>query len=278
MVYFMINVNKTVFIYLVFIILAILSLVSMSSGIKATGIIFDAEAAPGEKVSHQITIDVKNESPADFQVAVVDWAQGPDGSNIPAFDNNTHPYSAKGFLKVSPEKFHLEPGGSQKITVSGEVPKDVGDGGRYAIIRVYTVPGGNNSGINPVGMSIGMNSVARITIAGSHLVKTGEITQLKVGAPISDKQQNISIMFNNTGNIHYVVQTEAFLKDSAGNVLTNASAPMTNNIIPGAMRVIDLSLRPKESLMPGEYNVSAEVRLENGTTLANKETSFKIQQ
>ncbi len=55
------------------------------------------------------------------------------------------------------------------------------------------------------------------------------------------------------------------------------SVPMTNNIIPGAMRVIDLSLKPNEPLKPGEYSVSAEVRLENGTTLANKETSFRSQ-
>lgn len=276
----MVNINKTFFICLALIILAILSLVPISSSIKASGIIFDAKAAPGEKVSHEITIDIKNESPADFRVAVVDWAQGPDGSNIPAIDNNTRPYSAKDFLKASPEKFHLEPGESQKIIVSGEVPRDVGDGGRYAIIRVYTVPGGNKIGANPVGMSIGMNTVARITIAGSHLIKTGEITQLKVDAPISDKQQNISIIFNNTGNIHYVVQTEAFLKDRAGNILTSASAPLTNNIIPGALRVFNLSLLPKEPLKPGEYNISAEVRLENSTgpILASKETSFELKE
>lgn len=272
----MVNMSQIIIICLALAIFAFLSLVPMSSGLQASGIILDAEAAPGEQISHEITISLKNESPTDFQVEVVDWAQGPDGSNGPITDNNTHPYSAKGFLKVSPVKFHLGPGGSQKIMVNGVIPRDVGDGGRYAIIRAYTVPAANKGGANPVGMSVGMNTVARITIAGSHLLKTGEITQLKVGTPVSDKQQNISIMFNNTGNIHYKVQTEAFLKDGTGNVLANASAPLTNNIIPGALRVFNLSLRPKEPLKPGEYSVSAEVRMEDGTALANKETLFKL--
>lgn len=253
----------------------------MSSGIQASGIVLDAKAAPGEQISHNITINIdKNESPSDFMVEVTDWKQGPDGSNGPATDNNTHPYSAKDFFRVSPEKFHLEPGESQTIAVKGEIPRDVGDGGRYAIIRVHTVPPVNKSGANPVGISIAMNTIARITINGSNLLKTGEITRLTVDTPVLDKQQNVSIIFNNTGNIHYIVYTEAFLKDGAGNVLANTSAPPSNNIIPGALHVFNLSLKPKEPLKPGEYNVSAEVRLENSTgpVLASKETSFELEE
>ncbi len=182
----------------------------MSSGIQASGIVLDAKVAPGEQISHNITINIdKNESPSDFIVEIADWKQGSDGSSGPATDNNTHPYSAKDFFRVSPEKFHLEPGESQTIMVKGE------------------------------------------------------ITRLTVDTPVSDKQQDVSIMFNNTGNVHYKVQIDAFLKDRAGNVLANASAPLSNNIIPGALRVFNLSLKPEDPLKSGEYNVSAEVRLDD---------------
>lgn len=270
------NISQTLSICLTLIIFASLSLTSISSGIQATGIVLDAEAAPGEEISHDILINIdKNESPADFQVDVVDMVQGPDGSNNAVNDTNEHIYSAKNFLRASPEKFHLEPGELQKIVVSGKIPNDVGNGGRYAIIRTFTVPK-DEMGMTSMGVSVSMNTVARIAIADSQLLKEGEISQIRIDTPILSEQQNISILFNNTGNIHYKAQIDALLKDRDGNVLARASVPLTNYIIPETLRVFNLSFQPEEPLMPGEYDINVSVRLEDGTILDTEVETFEV--
>ena len=271
------NPGQIILICITLAIFTFLSVIPLSSGIQSTGMVLDAEAAPGEEINHEIFISIdQNESPMDFQVDVVDMVQGTDGSNNAINDTEGHTYSAKSFLQVSPEKFHLESGELQKIIVKGVVPGDVGNGGRYAIIRAYTVLPKDQTGMTSMGMSISMNTVARITIAGSQLIKEGEISQLIVDTPVLGKQQNVSVLFKNTGNVHYKAQIDALLKDRDGNVLANTSSLLTNYIIPETLRVFDLSFHPEESLEPGEYNVNVSVHQEDGTILDNAEATFKV--
>jgi len=271
------NSNQAISICMALTIFAFLSALPLSSGIQATGIVLDAEAAPGDEINHEIIISTdKNESPMDFQVDVVDMVQGTDGSNNAINDTEEHAYSAKSFLQVSPEKFHLEPGELQEITVKGAIPGDVGNGGRYAIIRAYTVNPEDKNGTTSMGISISMNTVVRITIAGSQLIREGEISQIIVDTPVSNEQQNVSVQFKNTGNTHYKAQIDALLKDRDGTVLANTSSLLTNYIIPETLRVFDLSFHPGKSFEPGEYNVSVSARLEDGTVLDSAEAAFKI--
>lgn len=266
---------KVIFIYLTcFIFLALLPL---GTGLKASGIVIEDEAVPGQHLSNEITISTdKSENPMDFQVDVMDWVQGPNGENRAVNESEQKVLSARSFLKVSPTNFHLEPGDSQKILVNGNVPNDVGSGGRYAIIDAHTISSGSKNVGNSLGISYSLNTIVRITIAGSELIRTAEISKLNIDQPISNKQQNVTMVFNNTGNIHYEAQPEIILKDKDNNTIADDIAPVTNNILPFASRIISLSLKPGQALKAGIYSVNGIVRLTDGTVLATKSAKLDI--
>lgn len=266
---------------LVFIVLSfyILSIVPVSSAMGVEGVIFEAEAAPGQHVDHEMTVSLRdNEAPMDLQVDIQDWGQTLDGSNQEMEDGAKPSCSARGFLKASPASFHLEPGESQKVLVEGDIPDDAGSGGRYALISVHSLPTveeGDEGSEGNVGVAVAINALVRLTISGTELLRKGEITDMRIEDP-SCEHQNISLVFNNTGNYHYKACARAALKDEEGNLLANSSSPLSSNIIPFASRIFSLSLTPEKELLPGTYCISATIEEEGGSLLAAKETEIEI--
>jgi hypothetical protein len=259
--------------------LFLLLLVPASSGLGVEGVIFEAEAAPGQHVNHDMTVSLReNEAPMDLQVDIQDWSQTLEGGNQELEEGETSSCSAKGFLKASPASFHLEPGGSQKVLVEGDIPQDVGPGGRYALISIHSLPTveEDDSSEGNVGVAVAINSLVRLTISGTELLREGEITDLRIEDPSSCGHQNISLIFKNTGNYHYKACAKAALKDEEGNLLANSSSPLSSNMIPSASRIFFVSLSLEKELLPGTYYISAIVEQEDGSVLAAKEMETKI--
>jgi hypothetical protein len=179
---------------------------------------------------------------------------------------------------VYPSQFHLEPGATQVIKVEGDIPNNVGSGGRYAIISIRSNPVSKmTAGQSVVGFSLGLDVPVLFTISGTDLVKKGEITNLSVEEPISGEQENVSLLFRNTGNYHYSGFAKAELTDTNGTQLSNATTPVTiSSLFPTFSRLFRLSLVPSSRLRPGTYQINATVNLEDGTILATKKTSFQI--
>lgn len=256
----------------------LLLLMPASFGLGVEGVIFEAEAAPGQHVEHEITVSLRdNEDPMDLQVDILDWGQTLEGSNQEIEEGSVAGYSAKGFLKASPSSFHLDPGESQKVLVEGDIPEDIGSGGRYALISVHSLPtvGEEESSEGSVGVAVAINALVRLTISGTEISRKGEITDMKT-EDSSNEHQNISLIFKNTGNYHYKACAKAALKDEEGNLLANSSSPLSSNIIPSASRIFFVSLTPEKELLPGTYRISTTVEEEDGTVLAAKETEIKI--
>ncbi|MDM7913185.1 MAG: hypothetical protein QUS09_08825, partial [Methanotrichaceae archaeon] len=159
--------------------LFLLLFVPVSFGLGVEGVIFEAEAAPGQHVDHEMTVSLReNEAPMDLQVDIQDWGQTLDGSNQELGEGEKSNCSAKGFLHASPASFHLEPGGSQKVLIEGDIPENVGSGGRYALISVHspiTVEADEGSE-GSVGVAVAINALVRLTISGTELLKRAEIT------------------------------------------------------------------------------------------------------
>ncbi|VVB71757.1 Uncharacterised protein [uncultured archaeon] len=150
---------------------------------------------------------------------------------------------------------------------------DVGSGGRYAIVNIHSKPQGSGT----VGVSLAINIPVRLTINGTEQIKTGKITGIKLKEPLSSKQQNVTVSFENTGNYHYFVGLNASLNDKVGTVLARASIPQSFSVvIPRSTRDIEFSLRPGSGLEAGDYTVNATVSLEDGTVLDRKEVGFTI--
>ncbi len=253
----------------------LLAIGTASAGLGVSGAIFEANVTPGQHISHEMLVNIDpKDQPMDFVAGVIGFGRSLDGANAeirPELDNS--PYTARPFLKVSPASFHLEPGGSKEVVLEGNIPSGVGEGGRYALVNIRSLPTGNGN----VGMAVAIDVPVRLTIANTRLIKTGEITNLSIDKPISRKMQNVSLLFNNTGNYHYYAFAEADLMDAKGNILANSSTPLTaSSIIPRTARLFKMELIPKQELRPGSYKINSTVRLKDGSMLATKEIGFKL--
>jgi hypothetical protein len=245
-----------------------------SAGLLVGNAILEKDIAPGDHISHLMTVTTRDSDPSmDFKVEVMGYGQSPDGSNNELnASQDTSPYTARPFLKVSTDSFHLDPGKSQQITLDGDIPKDVGSGSRYALVNIQSLPLGNQS----VNVILAVDVPVRLTINGSEILNKGEIESINLVAPVSADKQMLSLILKNTGNHHYKAQVYAEVKDKEGSIVTNASTPLVFPILPTYSRLLKLSLTPKIPFKPGTYNVNVTFSMMDGTILANKETSLEI--
>ena len=260
-----------------------------SAGLSLSESTVKMEVNPGQHISKAITISSSSDEKADnYTIEAFGFGDSSIGSAIDLkADQDTSPYSARTFLNISPPNFYLEPGKSERVLIEADIPENVGEGGRYALVNIHSSP----KPIKTAGASISMafNIPVLFTISGTKITKTGEITSLdfnkpnlgpdkkEAGAPLSARQ-NITVVFKNTGNYHYKVRATAELKDESGNILANATSPASiNSIIPTFSNQFMISLIPSVQLKPGAYIIKSAVsNADDGTEIASKEMKFDI--
>lgn len=262
-------------IILALIVLFLINIIA-SSALSVAGVVLDGSISPGDRITHELNVDLEDdEGPMNLTVEIMDWDQQLDGSNYAANESIESSFSARSFFSASPGQFHLVQGGSQKVTLTGIIPEDIGPGGKYAIfsVRSSAMPSAQDQN---VGVQVAVNGLIRLTASGSRLNKSGKISHLSLIEATSRAEQRISMIFNNTGNVHYKIIPAAALEDSQGDILAYAELPLTTNIIPEAARSLELSLKPGRALEAGRYKISANATLEDGTLLAGEELQFEI--
>jgi hypothetical protein len=229
---------------------------------------------PGESFNHTATLHIDpNDLPMNFSVAVYDVKQGLDGYiQINNELEENYIYTAKSFINVSPSHFHLEPGSSQDITITGALPTEIKGGGRYAAIYAES----NSMEKGNMKIKLAAQIPVTITVLGDDVNYSGEISNFLIDHPASTKQQNISFLFTNTGNCHYKVKIESLLKNKAGTILASTSEPLSfDPVLPLFSMLLKTSLVQQKKLNPGAYYVDVKVRLEDDTILASKVVEFK---
>jgi hypothetical protein len=245
-----------------------------SAGIAITGAKFEKIVSPGDPITYVIQVKTDDSDPAtDFMVDLFGIQQTNDGSIMElnaSLDNG--PYTARPFLKVSPSSFHLDPGKTQKVTLEGDIPNDVGSGGRYAMVKIHSLPVGKSM----VGTIIGIKVPILLTINGSEIRNAGEIKSVELIKSPSENKQRLSLLFNNTGNCHFYPILDVDVKDKDGNKVASVSVPRQSTLLPGNSRLFNPVLDPDTPLNPGMYSINATVSMENGTVLANKLTPLEI--
>jgi len=245
-----------------------------ASAINVDGAKYMKTVNAGDTVTHTITVSTKSTDPS-MDIIVDVWGFGQTSSKSysslsPADD--TSPYSARKFITLDTQSFHLNPGESKTITATMVIPKDVGNGGRYAIISVHNTPAADGTTAYITAISIPV----MITIAKSTLRETGTITGIKAGEIVDGQPLHITTSFENTGNIHYYsTKNNVTVSDSAGNVLSTAgTTPSIYAIIPSY--TVDYDVTLDKSLSPGTYNVKSEISLEDGTLLDSKTSAVEV--
>jgi hypothetical protein len=127
-----------------------------------------------------------------------------------------------------------------------------------------------------VGFILAIDVPILLTITGSEVLNKGEIENFSLEQPVSAAKQTLSLLFKNTGNIHYYPTVKAVVKDKDGNIAANVTVPSPISLLPTFTRLFKFDLNPETPLKPGKYNVNASVSLNDGTFLASKEVSFVV--
>lgn len=273
------NLKRTITIpmapFLVIVALFLVCAASPASGLKVSGVILQGTAEPGDNVSFNMEVGLRpGDAPTNFSLDAMDWVQSIKGENQ-AVQSNPGPYSLKDLLVITPQRFYLEPNTSKTVTVNATIPKDAIAGGRYAIVSVHSAPE-EHTAQSSISNQLAINALVAVTVSGPGIHKAGEVTSFAAVKPVSGSEQNMSLLFNNTGNIHTKIKTEATLKDKDGITVANVSVPYTSYILPGAARIIDFSFKPERRLKAGAYTAKASSTLDDGTVLSSKTTEFDI--
>jgi hypothetical protein len=225
-----------------------------------------------------MSVSIASADPAaDMVVQVMGMNQSLDGvNNALMASEDTGPYSARSFITVDKSSFHLEPGGSQNVTATIQIPQDVGAGGRYAMINIVTQPKAGGAGVSFVAA---VNVPIALTIKDSQLVHTGSITILSTGNITSGQPVAIFTDFQNTGNHHFKVQGEVTVSNASGQIMGTVAVPLTaSSVLPGMTRQIPAAFIPQGELAPGDYTINSKVMLEDGTVLDEAAGSFEVEQ
>ena len=136
-----------------------------AGAIKVGGSIYTGSITPGGSAVHIMNISTSPEDSAmDLTVDILGLGQSLEQTNTGlAPEKDTSPYSARTFITVSPKTFHLEPGKSQEVKATINVPQNAGTGGRYAMITIHNAPTGNGTTLIVTAISVPMV----ITLAGT---------------------------------------------------------------------------------------------------------------
>jgi hypothetical protein len=187
---------------------------------------------------------------------------------------DTSPYSARELLSVSPREFHLEPGQTQQLQVAINAPDDVGWGGRYAVIYVYTKP---PEGEESVGVSAAIAVSVILTIEGSEVVREGELTEMSVSDGDPFLPLEVAAVFSNRGNYHYRVSGLATVLDQEGREVAQSPIPRTTaSVVPSFARRLETRLSPAGRWEPATYTLQVDVFTDDGTMLASRSQQVEI--
>ncbi|HOO52740.1 MAG TPA: hypothetical protein PLM24_05145 [Methanothrix sp.] len=243
-----------------------------ASGITVSGIALVTDVSPGEQIVYNMTATADDVSePVDVTAHITAFTHNLIGERVPIPDNETAPYTARDFLKVTPERATIEPGGEVVFVLEGIVPEDVGDGLRYALVRISTVPSGNET----IEFASEVDVPVFLTIAGSEIISRGEISDLNVSEG-DDEGLVVTFLFTNTGNHYCKAEGTAVLKDDEGNVIDEGSHPSGSSVLPSTTRQCVFELAKEVDLAPGTYTVEATVAKTDGTVLDTEVTTVEI--
>lgn len=254
--------------------LGFISVVRAASSLEVSGAFVDISLQPGETYVHTIDVTCSSSMPLDIQVEARGFGQALDGSYIELNKaEDTSPYSALPYIGyIDQPSFHLEPGGSQRVKATIQVPLDITQGTRYAIVYIHSQPIGN--------VILATDVPVILTVPGSEEIKTGEITDLTVSEAFSGQTFEIWTTFKNTGNYYFKVKNQITITDKAGETIGTASSGITNSsIIPTSSRLLKVMpsfSNGSKGFPAGQYFAESKVTLDDGTVLDTEKVSFTV--
>jgi hypothetical protein len=246
-------------------------------GLKVEGAIAEFEASPGEIYIHRMFVkSYQGDPPMGIVVKAYGFGQALDGAYKALSDDEIadYPYSAHEFIThIENSTFNLEPGGTEEVLVTIDVPTDLEQsGGKYALVHVQSQLD-NLDQINfvpsiyiPVVLNFGNWDIQ------------GEIIDMSMNEVQSGKPIEWLVTFRNTGNYHYKAKNLITIEDALGEIVCETVTPLTAvSIIPAYAYQFKVELDLEQGLPQGTYSVTSEIMLEDGTGLDTQTTQFSLE-
>jgi len=245
----------------------------VSAGLQISGSILQKDVLPDDTIQHVMTVTLINEkAPMDVSLEVGGLGTTLDGRPrlIPGGED-TSPYSARQFITLDKTALTLDPNKPQTVIAIIKIPQNVGVGGRYAMIHIYTAPTEGT-----VSLVTAVDVPVVLTIKGTEQINTGNITSVNFKESAGSGQPAIiSVTLKNTGNIHFDNAISSItLIDSSGTSVFDGSSKASQAVAP--LNSIHLDTMIEKELIPGTYTVTASAVLSNGKILDTKSKRIEI--
>ena len=244
-------------------------------GLTVSNAVIVGDVIPGQTLTWSSVVSIGASDPATVITVQVDgMTQAPDGTlGVLTPSQDTGSYTARPFITVDQTSFPLNPGASQTINATIQVPQDVGAGQRFAMINIQTqaTPG---NGINTISA---VNVPVYLTISGSQMIDTGKISSLTTGNITTGQPITVTTNFENTGNEHFKIEGQITITNASGTIIDTIGIPeTTSNVMPGLTRQIVTPVTAAGTLSPGTYTVQSQIMLDDGTALDQSTTTFTV--
>lgn len=219
----------------------------------------------GETSSLEVKVTNKGSFPVEVVPEVVDLSIDEQGYNVEMPQDADYAWGLKEFVKVSPERFTLEPGETRIAEVTVNAPGSL-SGGRYGILYFAA---SDPSARDRIVMVVRCGSLLFITVPGTETY-SGRVQDLKFTRRLEDSGSPgaFEVVFENTGNVHMSATGSMKISDSRKILMNTALKGGTGTILPGGARLYTAELR--EDMPCGEYKVTATFMFEGKTVTAEK--------
>lgn len=209
--------------------------------IQVSPVSLDLDLQPGKTTTSKFIVQNSGTKAFDFELSVSPYTVS--GENYDQdFSTETNHTNIVNWISFSEDRGTLESYSQREITVTVNVPKDVPEGGQYAVIfahMIEPVPEGATGVVaeKRVGVLVYSKNVDGETRVG------GKITNAKVPSFLFNPPITASAVVENTGNVHanaqYTLQVYPLIGDEE--VYTNEEHPDTRVIMPGTSRFNSIS-------------------------------------
>lgn len=201
-------------------------------------------------------VEITNQG-ADFlelKAYLMDWELGPEDSFVyrrPGSLKN----SSSAWVRVNPQVIRLEPKDKQLVRITVSAPKEA-QGSYWTVLFFESKPEPARGGRMGVTLSGRVGVLIYAVVAGTE-ARSGKILNLQVKKDKENKY-NLSLTFENTGNLHYRPQGSWEIKNEAGKRVKKGEIE-DFVVLPKTQRVREIPLGSAEGsevLTPGKYTLS----------------------
>ena len=238
----------------------------LAGGLSVSGGKIETSVSPGSNSTYVITVSNASTAPMDIGVTIEGYGVSLTNDFIGLTpSDDTNPYSARTWLSVTPSNFNLNPGDSQNVTVTVNVPAGTGKGGRYAIVMIQTIP--------PPGQQVATVSAvaARVllTVSGYGVDTSSQITGVTQVNSTSQAPAAVMVTLADSGNFYLYPEIDVTLM-KGNQVMATGSVDTGWPLLPGYSRQYQLNLTGNATLPSGSYEAEIEVKDGSGNTVTQK--------